>query len=254
SLGSPSLLSLNKPEIAMLVESGISPTDAGEIWHVLDTRYEIPVTLLPINVFNTTNINRYNTLIIPEGNYNAISESAKEKLKTWTQNGGLVIGFESAINWFQSTGLGKFEVKKDDDSRKDQKPKPYADIDENRGAQETSGAIFEADADLTNPLLYGFSSSKIALFKPNNIFLSKANGAYANPLTFGTNPLLSGYISKPNYARLKNSSSLGIAALGRGRVIGFTENLSFRAFWYGTNKIMMNAIFFGPLLSSEASR
>ncbi|MCE2997644.1 MAG: M14 metallopeptidase family protein [Cyclobacteriaceae bacterium] len=254
SLGSPSFLSLKKPEIAMLVESGISPTDAGEIWHVLDTRYEIPVTLLPINVFNTTNINRYNTLIIPEGNYNAISESAKEKLKTWTQNGGLVIGFESAINWFQSTGLGKFEVKKDDDSRKDQKPKPYADIDENRGAQETSGAIFEADADLTNPLLYGFSSSKIALFKPNNIFLSKANGAYANPLTFGTNPLLSGYISKPNYARLKNSSSLGIAALGRGRVIGFTENLSFRAFWYGTNKIMMNAIFFGPLLSSEASR
>ncbi len=254
SLGSPSFLSLKKPEIAMLVESGISPTDAGEIWHVLDTRYEIPVTLLPINVFNSTNINRYNTLIIPEGNYNAISESAKEKLKTWTQNGGLVIGFESAVNWFQSAGLGKFEVKKDDDSKKEQKPKPYADIEENRGAQETSGAIFEADADLSNPLFYGFSSSKIALFKPNNIFLSKASGSYANPLTFGSNPLLSGYISKPNYSRLKNSSSLGIAALGRGRVIGFTENLSFRAFWYGTNKIMMNAIFFGPLLSSEAAR
>lgn len=254
SLGSPSFLSLKKPEIAMLVESGISPTDAGEIWHVLDTRYEIPVTLLPINVFNSTNINRYNTLIIPEGNYNAISESAKEKLKTWVQNGGVVIGFENAVNWFQSAGLGKFEVKKEDEGKKDQKPKPYADIDENRGAQETSGAIFEADADLTNPLLYGFSSSKIGLFKPNNIFLSKANGAYANPLTFGSNPLLSGYISKPNYSRLKNSSSLGIAAIGRGRVIGFTENLSFRAFWYGTNKIMMNAIFFGPLLSSEASR
>lgn len=254
SLGSPSFLLLKKPEIAMLVESGISATDAGEIWHVLDTRYEIPVTLLPIHVFNTTNINRYNTLIIPEGNYNAISESAKEKLKTWIQNGGVVIGFESAINWFQSAGLGKFEVKKEDEAKKEQKPKPYADIEENRGAQETSGAIFEADADLTNPLLYGFSSSKIALFKPNNIFLSKANGAYANPLTFGSNPLLSGYISKPNYSRLKNSSSLGIAAVGRGRVIGFTENLSFRAFWYGTNKIMMNAIFFGPLLSSEASR
>ncbi|MBI3220290.1 MAG: zinc carboxypeptidase [Bacteroidetes bacterium] len=254
SLGSPSFLSLKKPEIAMLVESGISPTDAGEIWHVLDTRYQIPVTLLPISVFNTTNINRYNTLIIPEGNYNAISESTKEKLKTWTQNGGVVIGFENAINWFQSTGLGKFETKKEDEGKKDQKPKPYADIEENRGAQETSGAIFEADADLTNPLLYGFSSSKIALFKPNNIFLTKASGSYANPLTFGSSPLLSGYISKPNYARLKNSSSLGIAAVGRGRVIGFTENLSFRAFWYGTNKIMMNAIFFGPLLSSESSR
>jgi hypothetical protein len=203
SLGSPSFLSLKKPEIAMLVESGISATDAGEIWHVLDTRYQMPVTLLPISVFNTANLNRYTTLIIPEGSYNAISENAKEKLKTWIQNGGVVIGFENAVQWFQSNGLGKFETKKEEE-KKEQRAKPYADIEENRGAQETSGAIFEADADLTNPLLYGFSSSKIALFKPNNIFMTKSGGAYANPLTFGNNPLLSGYISKPNYARLKN--------------------------------------------------
>ncbi len=256
SLGSPSFLALKKPEIAMLVDAGISATDAGEIWHTLDTRYQIPVTLLPISVFNTTNLNRYNTLIVPEGSYTTITEATKEKLKAWTQAGGLVIGFESAVNWFNASGLGKFELKKEDEAvKKDPaKAKPYADIDENKGAQETSGAIFEADADLTNPLLFGFTSSKIALFKPNNIFLQKATGAYANPLTYGNSPLLSGYISKPNYAKLKNSSCLGVSALGRGRVIGFTENLSFRAFWFGTNKIIMNAIFYGPLLSADAGR
>lgn len=256
SLGSPSFLALKKPEIAMLVDAGISATDAGEIWHTLDTRYQIPVTLLPISVFNTTNLNRYNTLIVPEGSYTTITEATKEKLKAWTQAGGLVIGFESAVNWFNASGLGKFELKKEEEAvKKDPaKAKPYADIDENKGAQETSGAIFEADADLTNPLLFGFTSSKIALFKPNNIFLQKATGAYANPLTYGNSPLLSGYISKPNYAKLKNSSCLGVSALGRGRVIGFTENLSFRAFWFGTNKIIMNAIFYGPLLSADAGR
>lgn len=256
SLGSPSFLALKKPEIAMLVDAGISATDAGEIWYTLDTRYQIPVTLLPISVFNTTNLNRYNSLIVPEGNYTAITEAAKEKLKTWTQAGGLVIGFESAINWFNTSGLGKFDLKKEDEAVKQDpsKAKPYADIDESKGAQETSGAIFEADADLTNPLLFGFTSSKIALFKPNNLFLQKAISAYANPLTYGNSPLLSGYISKPNYAKLKNSSCLGVSALGRGRVIGFTENLSFRAFWFGTNKIMMNAIFYGPLISVDAGR
>ena len=260
SLGSPSFLALKKPEIAMLVDAGISATDAGEIWHTLDTRYQIPVTVLPISVFNTANLNRYNTLIVPEGSYNNITEAAKEKLKTWTQAGGVVIGFESAVNWFTTAGLAKFELKKEEDltaqagKKELPKSKPYADIDENKGAQETSGAIFEADADLTNPLLFGFTSSKIALFKPNNIFLQKAAGAYANPLTYGNLPLLSGYISKPNYAKLKNSSCLGIAALGRGRVIGFTENLSFRAFWFGTNKMMMNAIFYGPLISADAGR
>ncbi|MFM9840587.1 MAG: M14 family metallopeptidase [Cyclobacteriaceae bacterium] len=263
SLGSPTFLSLKKPEIAMLVDVGISPTDAGEIWHLLDTRFQIPVTLMPISVFNSTNINRYNTLIIPEGTYSTITDATKEKLKTWVQAGGLVIGFESAVSWLNTAGLGKFEIKKEDDlpsvqagkaTKEPSKTKPYSDIEENKGAQETSGAIFEADADLTNPLLFGYSNSKIPLFKPNNIFLQKGAGAYSNPLSYGNAPLLSGYISKPNYSKLKNSSCLGISVLGRGRVIGFTENLSFRAFWYGTNKIMMNAIFYGPLLSGEAGR
>ncbi len=256
SLGSPTFLTLKKPEIAMLVDGNVSPTDAGELWHLLDTRYQIPVTLLPVSVFNSTNINRYNTIIFPEGSYGTVSDAAKEKLKIWTQAGGLLIGFESAVNWFNTAGLAKFETKKEDEkAMKDgQKTKPYADIEENRGAQETSGAIFEADADLTNPLLYGYTSSKIALFKPNNIFMQKATGAYANPISYGNAPLLSGYISKPNYAKLKNSSCLGVSALGRGRVIGFTDNLAFRAFWFGTNKMVMNAIFYGPLLSTEAGR
>ncbi|MFN7791596.1 MAG: zinc carboxypeptidase, partial [Cyclobacteriaceae bacterium] len=69
SLGSPTFLTLKKPEIAMLVDGNVSPTDAGELWHLLDTRYQIPVTLLPVSVFNSTNINRYNTIIFPEGSY-----------------------------------------------------------------------------------------------------------------------------------------------------------------------------------------
>ena len=47
---------------------------------------------------------------------------------------------------------------------------------------------------------------------------------------------------------------MGTAALGRGRVVGFTENMAFRAFWLGTNKMLMNAIFYAPMVSSEASR
>ncbi|MDZ7649692.1 MAG: hypothetical protein U5K54_22515 [Cytophagales bacterium] len=63
------------------------------------------------------------------------------------QNGGVLIGFERALNFFSGAGLGKFEVKKEDDlpagqaEKKDpSKPKPYADIDENQRAQATSGA------------------------------------------------------------------------------------------------------------------
>jgi hypothetical protein len=258
SLGSSSFQVLRKPEIAMLVDGGgggVQATDAGEIWHLLDTRYNIPVTCMPVSVFNGANLNRYTTLIFPAGGYSAISEGAKERLKTWIQNGGVVIGFENALNWFTTAGLGKFEMKKDDDKdKKELKPKPYAEIATARGAQETSGAVFEADIDITNPLFYGYYNSKVYMFKGNNLFMEKAKGAYSNPLTYGSSPMVSGYMSKLNYPKVKNTSGLGISAMGRGRVIGFTDDLAFRAFWFGTNKVLMNAVYFGSFLSAEAAR
>jgi Zinc carboxypeptidase len=254
SLGSSSFQTLKKPQVAMLVEGGVSPTDAGELWHLLDTRFHIPITLIPTSVFNTQSINRYTAIIFPGGTYTGISEAAKEKLKTWTQNGGVIIGFENALSWLTTSGLAKFDMKKEEEKKDPSAPKPYGDISENRGAQETSGAIFEANVDLTNPLFYGYTSSKIPMFKPNNLFMEKAKGTYANPLTYGNAPLISGYISKPNYDKMKNTSGVGISVLGKGRVIGFTENLAFRSFWFGSNKMIMNAIFYGALLSAESSR
>jgi len=36
-----------------------------------------------------------------------------------------------------------------------------------------------------------------------------------------------------------------VQRMGSGRVIAFTDNTNFRAFWYGTNKLLANALFFG---------
>ncbi|MBZ0247478.1 MAG: zinc carboxypeptidase [Cyclobacteriaceae bacterium] len=254
SLGSRTFDVVNKPSIAVLMDIGISPTDAGEIWHLLDQRYHIPVTMLPIPVLNYTSIDRYTTIIIPPGRYNGISESTKEKLKTWVQNGGTLIGLEDAVNWFTTAGFGKFEMKKNPEKKDHVAPRPYEFIDEDRGAQVTSGVIFEANVDLSNPLLYGYYNTKMPMFKSNNYYMEKANSPYANPIVYGDNSLMSGYISKENYAKMKNSSAVGVASLGRGKVIGFTENLTLRAFWYGTNKMLMNAIFYGPMLNGAMSR
>jgi hypothetical protein len=254
SLGSNSFMTIRKPEIAMLVDGGVSYTDAGEIWHLLDTRFNIPLTLIPIHVFNTSNISRYNTIILPAGTYSSITEAGREKLKSWIQNGGVVIGFENALAWLSANDLGKFEMKKNENKEAASKAKAYADIDRSKGAQETSGAIFEITADLTNPIFYGYADSSIPVFKSNNVFMELSKNSYGNPAVYANTPLLSGYISKENYARIKNSSYVGISTVGRGRVIGFTDDLAFRGFWFGTNKILMNAIFYGALINEAASR
>jgi hypothetical protein len=254
SLGSPSFSSLREPKIALLVGDGVTSSDAGEIWHLLDTRFHIPVSLVPTEVFNRANYDRYNTIIMSTGSYNSLSDAAKERLKTWVQNGGVIIGLKSALNWLNSNGLGKFEMKRDEKKEEPVKIKPYADISNTFGAQQLGGAIFEIEVDLTHPLFYGYSNSKLPVFKSGSLFMEKSKNQFGNPAVYTANPLLSGYISKPNLEKLKNASMAGSSSLGQGRVVGFTENLTFRAFWYGSNKMLTNAIFFGHTISSGASR
>jgi len=71
---------------------------------------------------------------------------------------------------------------------------------------------------------------------------------YNNPITYSKNPLISGYISKENLESLKNARPFAVFNYKKGKVAVFSDNTNFRAFWYGTNKLMMNAIFFAKLM------
>ena len=71
---------------------------------------------------------------------------------------------------------------------------------------------------------------------------------YNNPIKYTKSPLISGYISKENLISIKNSRPFYTTKYGKGRVSVFTDNTNFRAFWYGTNKLMMNAIFFADVM------
>lgn len=253
SLGSPTFSVLKEPKIAMLVDNGVRSYDAGEIWHLLDQRYNIPMTLLPVDLVNRADLDRYNTLIMVSGNYGSINEQGQERLKRWVQDGGTIVAFGSALRFLNGAGLGSFTTINQDEKDSLQQ-KRYADLSETSGAQEIGGAIFNARVDLTHPLLYGYYHETMPLFKNDELFLTPSKNPFANPIMFTVDPLLSGYISDPNLDMLQNSSAAGIHAMGQGRIIGFNTNLNFRAFWYGTNKVFLNALFFGREINSRAAR
>ncbi|NBW39154.1 MAG: hypothetical protein EBR30_29875, partial [Cytophagia bacterium] len=60
-------------------------------------------------------------------------------------------------------------------------------------------------------------------------------------------PLIGGYLHASQAPKIANSAAIVTSSLGSGRVILFTDNPNFRAFWYGTNKLFLNALFFGPI-------
>jgi len=237
-LGSSDFRTLEQPKIALLVGDGISSYDAGEIWHLFDTRYDITVTKLDTDDLNMADLSRYNTIIATSG---SMKDDNAKKLKEWVENGGTIIGFRYALRWLNSNEFMKIDLKK---MERIAENITYEQREDYFGAQETSGAIFEAKVDRSHPINFGYRNNKIAMFRNTNLFVNADEQSYNNPIQYTSSPLLSGYISKPNLDSLANTVPLKVGRLKRGKVVAFTDNTNFRAFWYGTNKLLMNAIFF----------
>lgn len=248
-LGSSRMVGLSKPAIALLTGPGVNATDAGEVWHLLDQRFNIPVTHLEINLFNRTELSKYNTLIMVGGTYGDLN---KEKLKSWVQGGGTLIVTEEAVEWATQNGLTNitFKKAKSDTTR----TAPYVEREFREGAQRMSGAIFRAQADLTHPLAYGYNQPNVDMFKSNGLFPEKNKNPYSNPFVYGDKPLQSGYITKENYEAVKHSAVVLVNAAGSGRVISMTDNPNFRAYWLGGTKLFLNGIFFGRVIEAGSAR
>ncbi len=247
-LGSGDFEVLEKPEVLLLVGSGVNSYDAGEVWHLLDQRYDMPITKMDVSRFSRADLSRYNVIVMVDGNYNSISNQS-EKLKTWVQKGGTLIPFKRAIRWAKSKGISNVTFKKSSDDKKEKKRRPYEKQSADSGAEVIGGAIFSTELDLTHPLGFGYHSSSLPIFRRGTLFLEPAKNPYATPLVYTSAPLLSGYISKKNLETLSNSASIVVSGMGRGKVINMADNTNFRAFWYGTNKLFANAIFFGNIIS-----
>ncbi|MGB5555164.1 MAG: M14 family zinc carboxypeptidase [Flavobacteriaceae bacterium] len=246
-LGSNDFDPIEKQRVAILVGNGVRSYDAGEIWHLFDTRYDMKLTKLDTEYFSGVDLSEYTDLIIPNSyGSTALSKKNADKIKEWVKHGGTLIGYTSVAEWLTKNEFLKLEFKKD--STRVAKNISFAQKQDYNGAQETAGSIFETKLDRSHPINFGYKNDKLALFRNSNVYINPDKESYNNPIQYSNNPLLSGYISKENAALIKNSVPFVVKRLGKGRVIVFTDNTNFRAFWYGTNKLLMNAIFFGEMM------
>ncbi|WP_441000053.1 M14 family metallopeptidase [Fodinibius sp. SL11] len=253
-LGSGSFESLEQPNVALLSGDGASSYEVGEVWHLLDQRFAMPPTLFPMDRVERADLSRYNVIVMVNGSYDGLSDRAIEKIKRWTQNGGTLITTKYANRWAKQNGLANIEYLNDEETEEEQEvtPKAYADMSNARGAQYIGGTIFNTKLDLTHPLGYGYNDEDLTVFRNSTLFLKKADNPYATPVYYTEDPLASGYISDENLEKLSGTAAVVVSDVGSGRVISMTDNPNFRAFWFGTNKLFMNAIFFGQTIDGRS--
>ena len=245
NLGNPNFVTLAQPKVAMLVGQGVDASDAGEIWHLFDQKAAMPLTKLNIDQLQNIDLNRYTTLILSNGNYSGMSAKVVSKIEQWTQNGGTLIAYQDAIKWLNDTKFIDLTFKT---VKSEAKKVTFEQSDDYKGAQLISGAIFETKLDLSHPINFGMPRNTMPIFRNTSIIIEPNKNSYNNPIQYTKNPLISGYISKQNLELLKESVPFQSIKKGEGKIIIFTDNTNFRAFWLGTEKLLWNAIFFSNLM------
>jgi hypothetical protein len=247
-LGSASFNNVKQPRIMMFGGTGTSAPDVGEIWHLLDIRMQMPVSIVDVERFGSINADKYNVIIMPSGSYNNLSKAAQDKLKDWISGGGTLVATEDATKWLANNGFTKVLFRSTEEKRDTTLQLPYyLRMDEMR-AKEMAGSLFEAKLDLTHPLAYGYREPSVSIFKSNTLFMDQNNNPYDSPVMYTEEPLQSGYLYRGYKNTMKNSAAVNIDAVGRGKVVSMVDNLNFRAFWLGTTRMFMNAIYFGDII------
>ena len=252
-LGSNNFENLIEPKVAMIGGSGTNGYEIGEAWHLMDQRYHMPLSIVEQNDVRGSNLDRYNVIIMSGYGYGDFTSSTVDEIKRWVRNGGTLVAYKFGISWVKQQGLADVEFVTSDDDEDSSETRPYVKQGNDSGAGVIGGAIFNTKIDLTHPMGYGFNNENLTVFRNSTQFLQKGKNPYSNPVVYTDSPLASGYISDENLEKLKNSAAVIISRYGSGKVITMTDNPNFRAFWYGTNKLFANAIFFGHTISGSTA-
>jgi hypothetical protein len=255
-LGSSSFEALQMPRVMLVVGQGVSSTDIGEAWHLLDQRFAMEVSLVESQSIGRVDLARYTTVIMAGGSYASVDSTGMASLKRWIENGGTLIAMEQAAEWAVNSRFATARFRRFDRSRSDSlaQRRPYGDEQKYSGALNLDGAIFDAVGDRTHPLFFGYDDDHLPIFRGNTVFMEPSRNPYATPLVYTRSPLLSGYLHRDHEPLLRNSASIVVSGLRSGRVILMAENPNFRAFWFGTNKLFLNSIFFGSILRQGSMR
>jgi len=245
-LGSRHIKAIKPPKAAMFIGQGVRSYEAGEVWHLLDTRVGLPITKIPMRNFNRVNLDGYNVLVMVSGTYD-LSSKQRDKINDWVAKGNTLITVASASKWvIEKKLVSEKLITSKTDTTAIKKRRPYVDAPENIGKDQLGGVILKVDLDTTHPLGFGYRYGTLPIYKNNEVWLSPSKNAYATVAQYADKPHIDGFISKKNREEfLTQSASLLVSTLGKGRVVLFADNPNFRGSWYGTNRLFLNALFLG---------
>jgi len=230
---------------------------------LLDFRMNMPLTLRDRERLAGIKWNDYTHIIFPHGEYDDYEPEFADRLRLWVAEGGTLIGMRNAAPWVRATTLDWIDplseealsaVPEMEDEDDPTERRPYSDKDSKEANDVVGGAIFRADLDNTHPLGFGYDRREIYLQKNYKEPMEPTKNPWATVIAYDMEPTYSGFVSEENEEALAGTAALIAERSGGGTIILFADNPNFRGYWYGTNKLFLNALFFSKAFDAPAEK
>ena len=270
NFGSNKVVQMIAPKIAMAWDNPTSSLSAGNSRFVIESQLGYPVTAIRSSHLNVADLNHYDVLVLPSGNYqHTFNQAGIDNITTWVNRGGVLVTFGAATTYALGEKPGWLAVKKelahqeeqdpvepptdktdDPSTRKGQLFKDENDLihaikSEQKSPDSVSGVLARIAVDQDHWLTAGVKPEVIGMVAGNQIMSPIKLDHGKNVASFkGPDELLaSGYLWQENRQQLASKPFLIHQPTGKGMVIAYTQEPTLRAFLDGLHVMLTNTLF-----------
>lgn len=250
--GSDAMRLIEQPKVLVLSGEKTYNNEFGQVWFYFDKDLNYPATIVDADRLSRIDLKDFNTLILPEGNYN-FDDATLEKLGEWIAGGGRLIAVGAANNLLadkKGFNLVRFAKEADKEKAKteaeqialDHRTALYKDREASYLSDHNPGAVVRVKMDVSHPLAFGLKDYYFSL-KTNDLRYDLLKDAW-NVGYLEENFLSHGFIGFKLKKKLKNTAVFAVQEKGRGKVVYLIDNPLYRSFWEEGKLLFSNAVFF----------
>ena len=249
-LGSRGMRLVTVQKVLTIMGEGVSSNAFGQVRHFFDQVINHPITIIEKDRLGRIDLDKYTTLILPDGYYR-LSSSEKVKIASWVSGGGKVIAIGGATKTFVDED--SFGLTSDVDGEKSKEEEVnkqadlaarynhYSDRERKSISNYVPGAIVKLKMDPTHPLAFGLGDEYFSLRTSSTRYPHQTD--VANVGIIESDPMIIGFMGSTIKDKLQNTMVFGVEEKGRGQIIYMVDNPLFRGFWYNGMKLFCNALF-----------
>lgn len=246
SLGSGDVIPARSSRIGLVAETPVHGYSFGWTWWTLDRAYELPVTVLRVGALGGSALEDYDVLVLPDlfsasALADRLGEDGMDRLRGWIRDGGTLVTVGEGTE-FARTELEMLDLRS-----------WYDVAEEDAYRFDVPGAFIRGEVEDAWWLSAGLGEELPVLVASSRVLLPPEGPPSSDRrvvVSYGTGDdgeasLLSGHAWQESRARLPGAVFAYEQRQGGGRIVAFTEDPSFRGYWRGPDRLLLNAVVLG---------